>query len=362
MPVRTGHVLIVGGGIAGFALAAGLRDRGVRVEVAEQAPDWSVAGYGLTLWPAGMAALERLGLAGAAAAVGGPVDRWTVRDTEGRILARFRGGMRAGRPLTAIHRGDLCRILRHRARGVPVAMGTTVNRIRPYGTGVQARLSDGRDVVTDLLIGADGVTSRVRDLAFADHRTVDTGTQVWSFWAPRGVAVPQEFTETWSRDGTTLLTAPIGDRYMVSFAAPAPPVGGAALTDHTGTGHWLLDRLVEALDGAGVFHDRLREVHARHWVNGRIVLCGDAAHAVHPIVGTGATLALEDAEFLARGVPEHLDSCLRLYPLHRRRRLVPVRAAATFARTLTFTRQPALTAVRDRLVSVVPETVLGRFG
>lgn len=102
MSGRPGHVLIVGGGVAGFAVAAGLHDRGVPVEIAERLPSWDVAGYGLSLRPAGMAALDRLGVADAVRAAGDPVDRLTMCDPDGHALAPVNLHAGARHPFTAI--------------------------------------------------------------------------------------------------------------------------------------------------------------------------------------------------------------------------------------------------------------------
>lgn len=357
-------VLIVGGGIAGFALAPFLQAAGHHVEIVERAAHWERAGYGISLWSDGIAVLEALGVSAAFQEVGTVIERWELQDGKGEILAGI--GLEYGsdaHPLTAVHRGDLHRVLREHAADVSVRMGTTVTGIEQDSRRVRARLSDGDEVAADLLVGADGVRSAVRDLCFQEASLRDTGTAVWSFWIPDDVDVPEGFTEQWAEGGRALLVAPIADRHMASLAAPVSsgelgdPV--ETLREQAGVGGTLLENIVAGLPAdPEIFHDRLLEVDAPTWVNGRVVLIGDAAHALHPIVGMGASLALEDAQELSAELEEETggatEAALQRFVSRRKSRLVDIRREAAVTRWITFTRSEFLASLRNGLVRHTP--------
>ena len=354
------RAIIVGGGIAGLAAASFLAEDGVEVVVLEKAARWERAGYGISLWNDGIAVLEDLGVRERFREVGTPIERWTLQDGAGRTLAEI--GLEYGpeaRPLTAVHRGDLHQVLRERAGDVPIRMGVVPSDIDLAEDRVRVRTDDGTTLEADVLIGADGVRSVVRDACLPDAELVDTGTAVWSHWVPSGVDVPTGFTEQWGEDGRALLIAPIAEGHMASLAAPAPKERlGAPLTslrEQAAAGGPLLSHIVDQLpNNAKVFHDRLLEVEAPMWSKGRVVVIGDAAHAVHPIVGMGATLALEDASVLADVLAEPVPEALAAFEEARRGPVDRLHREAAVTRAVTFAEADALTSIRNWLVRHSP--------
>lgn len=158
---------------------------------------------------------------------------------------------------------------------------------------------------------------------------------------------PRGFTEVWEEGGKTFLSAPIADGHMASLAAPAPQeVHGdplASLQRHVDSSEWILPKLVANLDDpSAIFHDRLCQVRAPTWVKGHVVLIGDAAHALHPIMGMGASLALEDAQALAESLREKpLPAALHRYADERKARVVAVRREAAVVAAASVFPQPA---------------------
>jgi 2-polyprenyl-6-methoxyphenol hydroxylase-like FAD-dependent oxidoreductase len=346
-------VLISGAGLAGLALARFLEQRGVEVELVDKTASWASVGYGISLWGSGLRALGELGLIERVLEANPPVREWIFRDPAGRILRRARVGLPDRPALTRIHRAELHGVLRD-GLAAPVRLGVTVESVRSAGPGVAVGFSDGDERQYDLLVGADGLRSQVRSLCFNDWKVVDGGTDWWSFWIPDGCRPPAGHNEILGRDGRTFLIAPIGDRIEAAVAIARPPDGGAGsalerLRGLVGSDDWAISDLVGALsEGDAIFHARNREVYAPTWLQGRTLLIGDAAHALHPVLGMGASLALEDAWLLAEELDcGPIDQALERFVRRRRPRVQRFQRMAAVARRGFFPPSPILAAIRN---------------
>jgi FAD-dependent urate hydroxylase len=292
----TRRVLIVGGGIAGLALARALARDGAAVEVIERDAVPRTAGAGLYLPGNAVRALRALGVE----PHGCEIPRQRFCDHRGRLLcevdvARLWAGVG---PCLALDRSDLHTLLLEAAGDVPIRRGLTVERI----AGQAVELSDGSGDDYDLVVGADGIHSSVRALAFgagaapraaASPRglvTASLGQTGRRFLAPR----PAEVT-TWSvmlaRDAT-FLTMPVDEERAYCYWDGASAEGFA-------------DPAPALLAGAGEIHvAAIEEVALDTWVRDRVVLIGDAAHATSPNMAQGAAMAIEDALVLAAALRE----------------------------------------------------------
>jgi 2-polyprenyl-6-methoxyphenol hydroxylase-like FAD-dependent oxidoreductase len=300
-------ILIAGGGIAGLAFARAAARCGLAPEVIEREPAWRAAGTGLYLPGNATRALRELGID----APGYEIARQCFRDHRGRLLcdvdvARL---WRHVGPCLGLRRADLHALL---ADGVPVRLGLSVERIAQRAGGVAVTFSDGTARDYDLVVGADGIHSAVRRLAFGPEllpRPVgQTGRR---FLARR----PPEVT-TWSvmlGRGAAFLTVPLGDQVYcycdgdTDFAEPAATLLQAAREVHAGP---------------------IEEVALDRWVQGHVVLIGDAAHATSPNMAQGAAMALEDALVLAECLRDRapIPGALAAFEARRRPRTDWVRA------------------------------------
>jgi len=374
-PAADAGVLIVGGGIAGLALARYLTRLGYDPTVVEQAGEWRATGYGIGLRSDGLAVLAELGRRETVRERATDPDGFEIRGADGRLLTR--ATLPPDRtPLLVVHRADLHAALRSGVADDRIRMGTRPERIAERCDGVDATFDDGTRERFDLVVGADGVHSTVRRECFTDWTLHEHDTYVWSCWGASDVDLGRDLVSVWEA-GTEGFVARVDDRVGFNLAArldapPDPPALGElrARTEAVG---W---KLPELLDGAAgePFFDRIRTVACDRWHTDRVVLIGDAAHAVHPISGMGASLALQDARALTQelatarppdgGVTEGgFDAALDRFEERRHDAARRVQRRARAEAAVAFVESDPLRRLRDGLAANTPflGALLGRW-
>jgi 2-polyprenyl-6-methoxyphenol hydroxylase-like FAD-dependent oxidoreductase len=187
------RILIAGAGIAGLTLATLLHRQGHEVVVVEQRPRAGDTGYALALWPHGTRVLHAVGVYDEVVERSVAMQRYTARDERGRLLSSsaLPPSVREYGHLGLLARGDLIGILRTAAEGADIRYGTTVSTVSAVNRvadAVEVRLSDGRGERVDVLIGADGIGSGVRDAIPGRAHDFDTGWACLVWWADSGLA------------------------------------------------------------------------------------------------------------------------------------------------------------------------------
>jgi 2-polyprenyl-6-methoxyphenol hydroxylase-like FAD-dependent oxidoreductase len=307
-------VLIIGGGFSGMAAAIELRRQGIEVDLVEIDPGWRSYGAGISLGGATLRALRRLGVLDAFLAQGAASDNVEVFLPTGMKVATMPTPRLAGPDVpgnAGIMRPVLARILAEatRAAGANVRLGCTFTRIEQDADGVDVTFSDASRGRYDLVIGADGLYSQVRETVFPEApKPRYTGQGVWRAVLPR----PQEVAGTMMWVGPRIKTGlnPVSrdemylfvteDRAHNSHIAPAdflPQLKGLL----AGFPAPLMQQVAQQLDE----HSRIiyRPLESlllpAPWYQGRVVLVGDTVHATTPHMAAGACIGIEDAIVLA---------------------------------------------------------------
>ncbi|MEU8396738.1 FAD-dependent oxidoreductase [Nonomuraea sp. NPDC048892] len=298
--------LICGAGIAGLTLAWHLERSGWEVELVERAGAFREGGYLIDFYGPGLEVAGRMGLRERLTEARHPVDEVRYVDRSGRPSSRLKLGAGLEGVLSLL-RGDLARIIADDVRA-PVTYGTSVEAAEQDGRRVSVRLTDGTSREVDLLVGADGARSRVRELAFGDVAPRYLGHQVAACVLTdaelsRRVGVRyQMLTEPGLMAGAYALG---DDRLALLFLRrepepelPADPA--AALRRHFGHLGWILpDVLARCPEPPDLYHDLVTQVVMERWHRGRIVLLGDSCQAVSLFAGHGASMAMAAAWVLA---------------------------------------------------------------
>ncbi|MFN4173084.1 MAG: FAD-dependent monooxygenase [Pseudorhodobacter sp.] len=312
MTVRGAEITVLGAGVAGLAVARALALRGARVTVLEQADAIREVGAGLQISPNGARVLEALGLGEALAAVSMPAQAVQLLngETGGEVLRLELARLRPGQGYHLAHRADLIGLLLEGALGAGVEL-QLLQRVEAVDlTGARPRLTMATGAVceADLLIGADGLHSKLRAALNGETAPFFTNQIAWRATIPaepgaepvaevhmgegrhlvsyplrggtlRNIVAVEE-RRRWVEEGWTLRDDPMEMR--LAFERFSPRVRG-----------WL--EQVPEVWLWGLF----RHPVAARWHDSRAVLLGDAAHPTLPFLAQGANLALEDAWVLA---------------------------------------------------------------
>lgn len=325
--------LIVGGGIGGMSAALALAQRGVAVELIDLDPEWRVYGAGITITGPTLRAYKHLDLVDDIARHGAI--------TSGSRMFRFDGvhlrdmdepALEADLPATGgIMRPVLHHLMQDRIRtqGVPVRLGITVDALTNRDGGVDVVFSDGATGRYDLVIGADSIHSRVRELAFPHMGEPErTGQGCWrvSIARPPGLErgefyfghqYPVGITRCGAEQVYLWMLTPHerrkkhfdGEELFDRMKANLAPFGGNAgwIHDHMTRSDWVNYRPLAA------------KLQPGPWSNGRIVLLGDSVHATTPHLASGAGMAVESAIALAEELDrtDDAEAGLRAYESRR---------------------------------------------
>jgi 2-polyprenyl-6-methoxyphenol hydroxylase-like FAD-dependent oxidoreductase len=331
------RVAVAGGGVAGLTTAIALAARGHSVNLFERAASFSEIGAGIQLSPNAMAVLDRLGVTTDLQGRLFEPETLILKSTRsGRVVARFPLGkaarLRYGFPYCTLHRGDLQTALLSAARRRPsivVHLNSEVHDVRHAENGV-AFSAGGLGRRSDLLIGADGVHSRVRTSYFGHPGPKPYSRTAWRGTLPAadvaGLA-PLDATVLWLGANAHVVHYPIRSGTVLNIVAitrgegPAPPAEAfgraaraliAAVSEWT---PWPLLHVDEALP----------------WSQDRVALVGDAAHAMSPSAAQGGAQAIEDAWVLTKSLADEADpvEALAAYERVRRPRVERVARAAS---------------------------------
>jgi FAD-dependent urate hydroxylase len=303
------RVLIVGAGVGGLASARALSADGHEVAVFEQATGLRAGGAAVTLWSNGTGILGELKVS--LDGVGGQIDVLEQRDFRGKVLNSIdvgRSALHFGHPHVCLPRRRLLERLAEGLSPATVQYGRACTQVAQEDAHVRIVFADGSSETGDLLIGADGRSSVVRDTVWGRDPAEPSGWATWQGVTP----IPLEITS--SRRGVMFVgpaglcgLMPAGEgllqwwfdqRWTPDTPTPTSPV--AQLRERFGG--WaapVREVLAAVTDNDVGFFPHYRHAVPRTWGKGLITLIGDAAHTMPPTRAQGANQTLEDAWALA---------------------------------------------------------------
>lgn len=321
--------IVIGAGIGGLTTALALKQKGIDVDVYERSPVLTDVGAGISLWPNALKALYQLGLRPALDGVSFVSMDGAVRNSDGTVLSRTTADQfiaRLGLPVVVFHRADLLAVLVDAARDIAIHTGHEARDVEQDADGVTVRFANGAGARGDVLIGADGLRSVVRDRLGVPGALKYSGYTAWRGIAPFETAglMAGETLGSGQRFGL----APIHGNRVYWYATDnvnegqrEPPIETKTrLTRLFGDWHQPIPDLIRSTAEDTILRNDIYDRDpVERWGSGRITLLGDAAHPMTPNLGQGACQAIEDALVLSRLLSTGPDvpSSLRRYESER---------------------------------------------
>lgn len=369
-------IAILGAGVAGLTVARALALRGARVTVYERAPEISEVGAGLQLSPNGVAVLSALGL---------DTGLNALRSTGVLLLDGYSGRkvlhmdfkrLKPDADFLMVHRADLIDVLHQGAQdaGAQIKLSHGVEAVVDDGDAVMVQFEDGTQRVHDVVVGADGLQSRLRKTLNGAADPFFTGQTAWRATVP-AMGGEDPIAMVHMAAGQHVVCYPLRDGALINIVAVEER---ADWRDegwhHAGDPDQLRQHFKAFGGGVTSLLTRVTEVSrwglfrhpvAQNWHGARTALIGDAAHPTLPFLAQGANLALEDAWVLADCLASmSLEQALPAYQLRRRARAVRAIDAATANARNYHLRGPKRMAAHMVLRAggkIAPRTVVDRF-
>ncbi|MCX5496938.1 FAD-dependent monooxygenase [Kaistia dalseonensis] len=376
------RIAIAGAGIAGLTTALLLSRAGHGVDLYERAANLSEVGAGVQISPNAGRILEQLGL-------GPALDHLATRpvaiDIRGAVSGRVivslplaKAAARYGVPYRLMHRGDLQGVLLNAAiadHGIKLHLGAALADFADTPAGMRFSANDAPHEV-DLLIGADGVRSKVRELISGPNGRQSSGRTAWRTTIPAAKVpadLPRDRTTMFLGDRTHVVIYPIRSAREINVVAIveenwtgegwSEPGDPAWLAVHfRGVSPLLQDTFTAAAGWTRWYLSAVDPLAS--WQKGHAVLVGDAAHAMLPFLAQGAAMAIEDAAILVRCLTRantDIEGALARYEVLRKPRVTRVWQTARQSGTI-YHMSPLTAPFRDATMKTLGgERLLGRY-
>lgn len=366
------RTIVIGAGIGGLTGALALKQKGIDVAVYERSAVLADVGAGISLWPNALKALYQLGLRPALDGVSFVSMDGALRSKDGTILSRTTADQfiaRLGLPVVVFHRADLLAVLVDAARDIPIHTGHECRDLEDAADGVIVRFANGASAASDVLVGADGLRSVVRDRLGVPGALRYSGYTAWRGIAPFDTAglMAGETLGPGQRFGL----APIHGNRVYWYATDNVPEGQREPPLETKTRlmrlfadwHEPIPELIRSTGEEAILRNDIydRDPAAR-WGSGRVTLLGDAAHPMTPNLGQGACQAIEDALVLAHhlSIGPDIASSLRRYEAERIPRTRSIVTASRRVGALFQVESRTFCRLRDAMLRLTPTSLTYR--
>jgi FAD-dependent urate hydroxylase len=353
-------VIIIGSGMAGLAAGIAMRQAGYEVEIYEKTSKLRPAGAGISLWSNGIKVLNKLGLGKEVAAIGGEMNCMEYRNHQGEVLNQVNLMPlveQVGQRPYPVSRTDLQQMMLTAFGEGDVRMGMRCIEVKQGADSATAIFEDGSTATGDVIIGADGIHSVVRE--YLNDGKVEPRYAGYINWNGIVEASPDlAESDVWViyvGEGKRASMMPIGgNRFYFFMGCPKPkgtkvePKDIRAELKSTFVG-WAqpVQNLIEKLNPEQVNRLEISDIDPLpHLVKGRIALVGDSAHATTPTLGQGGCQAMEDAEVLCRYLVTtniSVEDALKRYETERKARVAQLVLKARKRTDTIYNKEPDLT-------------------
>ena len=365
-------IAIIGGGIGGLTTALALQQSGFQFAVFEQAPALLDVGAAIAIWPNAMRVLTRMQLAEKIIAKAGVMEEIRWLDQHGWLInsVAISSNSSSGDsnfPAVALHRADLQSILLHTLPTSSIHLGHSLVSYSQQGDKVVATFANGSSVEADLLVGADGIHSRVRAQFLDDGEPVYRGYIVWRGISPTiPSAIPPATAVEIHGCGSRFGIGPVG-MGRVGWWATANAAAIDTKFDLLRLFAGWYPPVLELIEATPALIDpedrRFRSSAKQSWGGGRMTLLGDAIHPTTPNLGQGGCLAMEDALVLSRCLEKYgeTEAALRRYEQLRRQRTTAVSQYSLYYGRVGQWENVFARGLRRSALSLLPEALAQRL-
>jgi len=369
-------IAIVGGGICGLTTAIALEQRGFSPTVYEAASEYRSVGAGILLQTNALLVFDRLGLADAICDAGRQLDTGGLRSPAGPFMTKFdvNGVERSefGYGFVAIHRADLQELLLDE-------LDTRVQTNRDCTDVVQtdppvAVFDDGSKISPDILIGADGIHSTVRDAVAPTVTPRSLDGVAYRALVTLDLPTPYQSQgfEIWGTGAYTGGSPIDANRFYWFATAPKPLTGDhagpdavqSALRNHLSGYPEPVPEILDNLDPSDLILTALEDLPPLSaWSRNRVVLAGDAAHAMLPFAGQGAAQAIEDGLLLADAIAtsDTHEQAFQTYESERKPRADRVRRESHRLGRFGTLQSRFACRLRNAAIDTIPDAVFRRI-
>ncbi len=368
------RTLIVGGGIAGLTLCGLLQQRGFDPTLVERAPEFGDVGYVIVVWPSGSRILKGLGLYERLQEQGCAFTSYNISNYRGKAINSYTidSVVEKYGPIISIYRPDLIDILMGAVRGDSIRMNTTVVSLADTDNGVETVFSDGSTGTYDLVIGCDGIRSKVRKDIFGDIPLRYSGMSGWGFWVNPDICPGEGIIEYWGK-GKFLGMWPTRGRLAVFTSVRRKSgVGDSvdtrieSIRQNFAEFGGIVPEILHGLDDPrDIYYDEYNDLKMDRWSHGRVVLVGDSVHAILPNAGAGVSMAMESAAVLAeelcRTDSVNLPHAFRQYQSRRKGRVNKVQNQSRIMGKFIYAESGIVSSIRDYLVRAYSSRQLFRY-
>jgi 2-polyprenyl-6-methoxyphenol hydroxylase-like FAD-dependent oxidoreductase len=357
---------IIGGGIGGFTTAVALRHFGIEATVYERSSELRELGAGMMLWANSARVMNELGLIEKIVPFGGLTDNFLLRKRDGEVLMEIETGDFEV-PSVCLPRANLLSILVSAFPVENIKLSHEFQSLNQSENSVIVNFTNGETAKHDLIIGADGLRSRVRRQVFGESEPIYRGYLIWRGIGEASGMPENTSSETWGCGKRFGILNTADKRFTWYAAVNFPknhvdsPLGRKAeLLDlfsdwHSPIGELIASTPEELIMKNGAFD----QVLLRKWTKGRVALLGDSAHACTPNLGQGGGMAIEDALVLAKCLNSQssIDTALRLYEKRRTSRTKHIQQRSRLMGQIAQWENSAIVSAREKVTKILPAAI-----